>query len=136
MHQQVKTLLKSHQLRSTKCREDVISMFLQNTYAISHADLEEQLVAYDRVTLYRTINTFLEKGIIHQVLDDIGQNKYALCKEGCDTHQHNDEHVHFKCLKCGQMQCIASIENPKIDLPKGFTYTDSIFIIRGTCNSC
>jgi Fur family transcriptional regulator, ferric uptake regulator len=97
-----KSILKEFSLRNTSCREEILQVFLNKNFALSHADIENKLSEnFDRVTIYRTLKTFLDKGIIHKVLDDEGTTKYALCKEACAHHEHHHEHVHFKCIQCG-----------------------------------
>jgi Fur family ferric uptake transcriptional regulator len=125
-------LLKHYNLRLTDCRKEVVSIFLAQRQAIGQPALEQQLFHFDRVTLYRTLSTFLEKGIIHKVFDDSGMTKYALCPEHCHQHhEHQDEHIHFKCVKCNTTTCIASITIPIIELPKGYTFIDANLLVRG-----
>lgn len=132
----IETILKNNKLRSTSCRKETIIFFLSKNYAISQPELEKNLSKFDRVTLYRTLNAFLYNGIIHKVLDDTGITKYALCSKKCSQHQHQHEHVHFKCLTCGNTQCIDSIPIPTVKLPIGFSFTDSNYLIRGVCKNC
>ena len=74
------TVLKDFSLRSTPNRKEILDLFLQRSYALSHADIENEFEnSLDRVTVYRTLKTFLDKGLIHKVLDDGGGIKYALC---------------------------------------------------------
>ncbi|HRI28243.1 MAG TPA: transcriptional repressor [Chitinophagales bacterium] len=129
-------LLKQSNLRQTDCRREVICVFLSRQHAVSQPELEQALHKFDRVTLYRTLNTFLTKGIIHKVLDDTGSTKYALCTGECTEHHHEDEHVHFKCLKCENIVCIEAVSVPAISLPTGFTYVDASLLVRGICNLC
>ncbi|QQS30163.1 MAG: transcriptional repressor [Sphingobacteriales bacterium] len=130
------SLLKHNNLRLTDCRKEVIEIFFSRHHAVSQPELEHQLDRYDRVTLYRTLSTFLNKGIIHRVLDDSGLTKYALCAGECNEHRHEDEHVHFKCIKCDNTICIDALSVPVITLPEGFTYIDSNFLVRGICKKC
>lgn len=134
--QNIYTLLKDNNLRLTECRKEVITVFIEQQHAVSQPDLEGMLNQYDRVTLYRTLNTFLSKGMIHKVLDDSGLTKYALCAGHCTEHHHADEHVHFKCIKCENTVCIDTISVPPITLPDGFTYLDASFLVRGICKRC
>lgn len=129
-------LLKNNNLRLTDCRKEVIAMFLEQHHAVSQPDLEGKLSQYDRVTIYRTLSTFLNKGLIHKVLDDSGLTKYALCAGQCTEHHHADEHVHFKCIKCENTVCIDALSVPAITLPDGFTYLDANFLVRGICKLC
>ena len=128
-------ILKDNQLRVTSCRRDVLQTFLQKQVALSHADLEEALKEnYDRVTIYRTLKTFVDSDLIHKVLDDSGATKYALCLHDVQTHDH--EHVHFKCLKCGQTNCIEEISLPAIPLPKGYIGKEMNLLVQGICKNC
>ncbi len=130
------SLLKHNNLRLTDCRKEVVEIFFSQQHAVSQPELEHKLGQYDRVTLYRTLTTFLNKGIIHKVLDDSGLTKYALCAGECNEHQHDDEHVHFKCIQCENTICIDTISVPVITLPAGFTFLDANLLVRGVCNVC
>jgi Fur family ferric uptake transcriptional regulator len=133
---QIRETLKEHQLRTTTCREDVLSAFIQRKTALSHGDLESTLGEnYDRVTIYRTLKTFLEKGILHKVLDDEGL-RYALCSDHCSDDKHQHDHVHFKCNQCGQTNCLENIHIPAVALPKGYKPTVFNLLIQGTCPVC
>lgn len=128
-------ILKDNQLRVTSCRRDVLQTFLKRQVALSHADLEEALKEnYDRVTIYRTLKTFVDSDLIHKVLDDSGATKYALCLHDVQTHDH--EHVHFKCLKCGQTNCIEEVSLPAIPLPKGYIGKEMNLLVQGICKNC
>ncbi|NBP67610.1 MAG: transcriptional repressor [Cytophagia bacterium] len=129
-------LLKDFQLRSTPGRQEVLDIFLKINHALSHGDIEKNMPAdFDRVTLYRTLKTFLDKGLVHKVLDDEGGLKYALCNHNCNATAHSHNHVHFKCTVCGQTSCL-DIEIPGIKLPKGYKPVESNLLIQGTCLNC
>jgi Fur family transcriptional regulator, ferric uptake regulator len=129
-------LLKTFQMRSTPTRQEILQLFLNKEYALSHGDIEKEISnSLDRVTVYRTLKTFLDKGLIHKVLDDEGSLKYALCSEACSSMEHHHDHVHFKCTKCGQTNCL-NIEVPGIKLPKGYKPQEVNVLIQGTCERC
>ncbi len=129
-------LLKELRLRSTSSRSAILGLFYRNSHALSYSDIERQVADhYDRVTVYRTLKTFLDKGVIHKVLDDGGGLKYALCSEHCNTGHHH-EHVHFKCLVCGQTTCLDNVEVPSVKLPVGYVLAEANLLIQGTCNRC
>src|SRR5688572_21922597 len=130
------TLLKGFKLRSTPNRQEILHLFLKKNHALSHGDIEKEIDnSLDRVTVYRTLKTFLDKGLIHKVLDDEGGLKYALCNDACTSSAHRHEHVHFKCIKCGQTSCL-NIEIPAVKLPKGYKARELNLLIQGTCESC
>lgn len=129
--------LREFQLRQTGCREDVLDVFLKNLHALAHSDLEDALKEkFDRVTIYRTLKTFLEKGIIHKVLDDVGGTKYALCKHACSHEEHNHDHVHFKCIECGLTNCLDHVHIPFFKLPDGYTRQEVNLLVQGVCPNC
>ena len=129
-------LLKSFKMRSTPSRQEILRLFLRKDYALSHGDIEKDVSSeLDRVTVYRTLKTFLDKGIIHKVLDDEGSLKYALCNEACSTAEHHHDHVHFKCTACGQTNCL-NVELPGVKLPKGYMAQEVNVLIQGICERC
>jgi Fur family ferric uptake transcriptional regulator len=131
-------ILQNHQLRVTSCRREVLLTFLEKKSALSHSDLEDELKdGFDRVTIYRTLKTFLESDLIHKVLDDSGATKYALCThDEHGNHSHDHDHVHFKCESCGKTICIEEISLPKITLPKGYINKEANLLVTGICSEC
>ena len=136
---EVKSILKDYKLRQTDCREEILSVFMGKTHALAHADVEGQLTEqFDRVTVYRTLKTFLDKGLIHKVLDDEGGVKYAICKDNChsEDHQHHHDHVHFKCNNCGLTTCLDHVTIPSIILPEGYQRVETSLLVQGVCKNC
>ncbi|WP_374987995.1 Fur family transcriptional regulator [Marinoscillum sp. MHG1-6] len=131
----LKGILKQHDLRITDCRLDVLDFFIQSEHAISTRALETQFGQYDRVTLYRTINSFTDSGIIHSIPDDSGFARYGLCHETCNPKDHTHDHVHFKCIRCGQIECLPDHHVPTVSIP-GYTIRNTELIINGICKSC
>lgn len=130
-------LLKDFRLRTTQTRQEILHLFLKRDYALSHGDIEKEIdSSMDRVTVYRTLKTFLDKGLIHKVLDDEGSLKYALCNEACSVAGHHHNHVHFKCVKCGQTNCLTNVEIPTVKLPKGYKAKEIDLLIQGVCEQC
>ena len=79
MENSSRDILSKRGLRLTKCRISVLNMFLEKKHALTHGDIENTLKdEYDRVTLYRTLSSFQNSGLIHQILDRDGANKYAI----------------------------------------------------------
>lgn len=131
--------LKQYGLRLTDSREAILCLFLEKDFALSQGDLETLLAGrFDRVTLYRTLKTFLEQGLVHKVLDDGGTLKYALCRDACrrTDHVHHHDHVHFKCRNCGQTTCIDNLHIPAVALPSGYTREETSLLVQGLCPGC
>jgi Fur family transcriptional regulator, ferric uptake regulator len=126
-------------LRSTGSRQAVLAAFQKAGYALSQGDIEQALSnEFDRVTIYRTLKSFLASGLLHKVLDDQGSIKYALCHDMChqETHTHQHDHVHFKCTQCGQTTCLETVHIPQIILPEYFVKQESNLLIQGVCRGC
>ena len=108
--------LKEHDLRVTQVRKKLYDYFKEVNSAVSHSELELIFSNdFDRVTIYRTLNSFMDKGILHKIPNDSGSAKYALCKEDCSTGHHIDNHVHFKCGKCERLICLHDLEIPQLN---------------------
>ncbi|MEM6263602.1 MAG: transcriptional repressor [Bacteroidota bacterium] len=131
-------ILKSHHLRATSHRLAILDFFLRKEVALSQPELEQELAGTcDRVTIYRTLSHFLEKGIAHKVLDNAGAMKYALCQLGCEEQEaHAHDHVHFKCNKCGKTRCLEEVSIPNLQLPEGFYGEEINVLIQGICPAC
>lgn len=135
-HTQSENLLRTFKLRSTPNRQDILDLFLLRNHALSQSDIEREVdTNLDRVTVYRTLKTFLDRGIIHKVLDDEGSLKYALCRNECHAPVHHHDHLHFKCLVCGQTNCL-NIEIPVLRLPEGYIAQEINVLVQGICKQC
>jgi Fur family ferric uptake transcriptional regulator len=129
--------LKRHQLSLTASRKKILQLFLQQHGALAHADLEIRTEEkFDRVTIYRTLQTFVDKGIIHTIPTSDNSVRYALCKDECSEGHHQDHHVHFVCDNCGNTYCLDDVVTPDIKLPKGYTAAHVEVLVRGICKKC
>lgn len=134
---EIKAILKKHNLRVTNCRIDVIDYFIGKSKALSQGDLEKSFKEYDRVTLYRTLNSFLEAGILHKIPNDTGMATYGLCHETCTPKHHIHDHAHFKCNNCGTIECLESpLTTTNILLPQGYMMENINLIVDGVCRHC
>lgn len=134
--EEITTLLKKNKLRVTPVRKELLALFLESTVALSNQDIESKMDKVDRITLYRTLKSFQEKGIIHKALDGTGTAKYASCSSGCDTHSHHDDHIHFHCTICDNTFCVEDSIIPKIEMPTRFKVKKLDVIVEGTCEHC
>lgn len=132
-----RTIIKQKGLRVTPFREKFLKLFLDSDVALSVADVEEQIGEHDRITLYRTIKSFIKKGIIHEIVMPGDIKKLALCNMGCDGgrghHEHN--HIHFHCSSCNEVFCLEVNEVPDLNL-SGYRVDQVEVQAKGICNSC
>ncbi len=137
MEEEIVRRLKAHNLRNTSIRKNVLELFIQSEgRALSNQDLEEQLDNPDRITLYRTLKAFEDKGLIHLAVDRGGISKYALCSDDCDTHAHHDGHAHFHCQACGKTICLEGEIIIKAKPPTGYVVDQEKLVLEGTCADC
>ena len=137
MEPQIADLLRKNQLSVTDSRREILELFLQSDSALAHHDIETGTKEkYDRVTVYRTLQTFMEKGIIHTIPTPDNAVKYALCKDNCEEGHHHDDHVHFICTKCGTTTCLEEVHVPNIPLPRGYKTRQTEVVISGLCKTC
>ncbi|MBK7475821.1 MAG: transcriptional repressor [Haliscomenobacter sp.] len=132
----VRQLLKAHSLRRTAIREQVLNVFLQRKEAVSQSDLEQALGHPDRITLYRTLRTFEEKGLVHRAIDGTDKLKFALCSSGCSHHKHQDQHAHGHCEHCGRTICMEGVWLPELQSVDGFQVKSTFLIVQGVCSDC
>lgn len=129
--------LKKHQLSITDSRKAILSLFMESDGALAHMDIESNTGdEFDRVTIYRTLQTFVDKGIIHTIPSADNAIRYALCKEACREGHHHDNHIHFMCDDCGTTYCLDHVQIPAMQLPGGFFVSRTDMVVSGSCNKC
>jgi Fur family ferric uptake transcriptional regulator len=133
----IKKILKNKKLRVTPFREEVLAIFLNHSNAISITDIETGLAEFDRITLYRTIKSFIENGVIHEIVMPGDIKKLALCPESCssENHTHTKQHLHFRCNQCENIYCKDLNEFPTINIP-GFQLNSIELQGNGICKNC
>ena len=130
-------ILKKNQLSVTEGRKKILELFLNSPGALAHADIEKNTdAAFDRVTVYRTLQTFVDKGIIHHIPTTDNSSLYALCKDNCEEGHHHDNHVHFICENCNKTICLDEVTVPEVRLPKGFRPNHAEMVVKGLCGDC
>lgn len=125
---QALALLTKYGMRITPTRRRVIDIFLKSRYALTPQEIEEEMPEYDRVTIYRTLLSFLEAGVINRVLGESGQ-RFHLKKDDSNVH------LNFKCNQCGYVSTLDAPEIP-LTLPQGFTPKNIHLLVVGTCSDC
>jgi Fur family ferric uptake transcriptional regulator len=134
----VESILKNSSLSVTASRKRILDIFLSVNNALAHQDIEQKCAdEYDRVTIYRTLQTFLEKGIIHNIPTTDNAVRYALCNDACiNSGHHHDNHVHFLCDNCGKTLCLDEVMIPAVKLPVGYAMKEINMVVSGTCKTC
>jgi Fur family ferric uptake transcriptional regulator len=137
MVEQVIETLKKNQLSITDSRKTILQLFMQSDGALAHMDIENNTgEEFDRVTIYRTLQTFVDKGIIHTIPSSDNAIRYALCKDACGEGHHHDNQIHFMCDCCGTTYCLDHVQVPTFQLPGGFLAARTDMVVSGSCNRC
>jgi Fur family transcriptional regulator, ferric uptake regulator len=126
-----------HGLRQTAVRLAVLQILSDSPFALSSGEIEQHLPAgTDRITLYRTLKSFEESGLIHRVIDTSDIVRYAACSIECSAAAHFDNHVHFKCTACQHIYCLNQVPIPAVTLPPRFEAQTRDYLLAGLCREC
>lgn len=134
---QALALLRKRHLSITDGRKRILQFFLEKEGALSHGDIEKKAgTSFDRVTIYRTLQTFVDKGLIHSIPSADNSVRYALCKDECAEGRHQHHHVHFVCDQCQQTFCLDEVATPTVKLPRGYQVAEIELLAKGICRAC
>ena len=137
METRIEDILKHNNLSITDSRKKILNIFLSHPTALAHRDIEKKAgEKFDRVTVYRTLQIFVEKGIIHTIPTTDNSVRYALCNGHCIDGNHHDDHVHFICLNCGSTLCLEEVGIPEIKLSRGYSSSAVEVVVKGICKDC
>ena len=137
MNAKVDEILRHNNLSITSSRKKILNLFLTHAGALAHGDIEKKAgERFDRVTVYRTLQCFVERGILHTIPTADNNIRYALCSEQCHEGHHHDDHVHFICRLCGKTTCINDVSIPEVKLPRGYVSMQVEVVVHGVCKDC
>lgn len=137
MNSRADEILRRNRLSVTGSRRKILNLFLVNTGALAHADIEHRAgEKFDRVTVYRTLQSFVEKGILHTIPTSDNTVKYALCRNDCFEGHHHDNHTHFVCRNCGKTECLDDFVLPAVSLPRDYVAENVEIVVNGMCREC
>lgn len=128
-------LLRNRKLKVTSKRLEVLGVIREHSSAISYSALQASLHDFDRVTLYRTIHSLIENGIIHKALTEENETFYALCSTTCTSASHIHKHIHFKCVECNGVTCVESVHPIQLSIV-GYSIENVEVEARGRCAAC
>ncbi|WP_396634740.1 Fur family transcriptional regulator [Maribacter sp. R86514] len=133
---EIEKTLDNKSVRPTAMRILIYKFMAGKQNAVALTDIENAFEKAERTTLYRTLKTFEEKGIVHQIDDGTNVSKFALCQPGCNCEIDQDLHLHFHCGQCDKTVCLTEHKIPHINLPAGYIAEDANLVIKGICDSC
>ncbi|MDE6717562.1 MAG: transcriptional repressor [Muribaculaceae bacterium] len=129
-------LLTESGIRPTANRILVLRELAKAIRPVSLADLEAALdYSMDKASVFRVLELFSQKVLVHVIEDGSRSLKYELCHHGAD-HKIGDGHVHFHCENCKETFCFEDVSVPSVDIPEGFTPHSLNYMIKGLCPRC
>ena len=133
-----KSILSKNGISRTQFRTELLNLFYSSNISLSVEDILRNFDnSVNKVTVYRSLESFKQKGLIHQVPDSNNLKRYSLCREDeCRDGLHNHNHGHFICHSCNQTFCLEEIISPDIRCLKGFYVQELKLTAEGYCNNC
>lgn len=132
----VEDILTRKEVKPTSNRILVMRELIKALHPVSLADLEISLgFSMDKASIFRVLELFSEKDIVHVIEDGSRSLKYELCHSGTH-HTISDQHVHFYCERCKETYCFEDVSVPLVNIPEGFSPHAINYMIKGICPKC
>lgn len=141
--EELSIFLRARKMSVTPARKKLLQTFLKTDNAITYKDVEIALGdVIDRVTLYRTLQTFLKNNVIHIIPSKGGNTQYAMGERTLkpvpeNEDMHRLQHLHFICKKCNAVTCLDININlrSKREL-HGYDVDNVELLYYGVCKKC
>ena len=133
--QKTEELLHSASLRRTGPRMAVLAVLLQARKPQTAFQIAASLapVGPNKVTIYRTLESFLNAGLVHKAFLQ-EKTWYFELAHNCTESQC---HPHFTCGHCGSTHCLTEMTLPMAKSPhKGFVIHRQQVQLEGLCPKC
>lgn len=134
MTEAIKELLRSHNLKATPARVQVLHTLQKTQQPLRIEDVHQQMVtAVDPATVYRIINALVELGLVRQI--DFGEHS-AYFEPADRSHHH-----HVVCTQCGTVAdidyCPAQLEQKALAQANAFARVERHSLeLFGVCKKC
>jgi Fur family ferric uptake transcriptional regulator len=132
-------ILKRCKLRRTPVRAGVLEILAKSARPLGAVEVLEKLPPHtDAVTVYRTLNTFTRKNVLHRVRGEDRVWRYAL---GDPQEKAAHQHPHFVCESCGKVECLKEAEIPSdfvrsLAVQKNYAIRYPEVVLHGVCPKC
>lgn len=127
-------ILKLHSQRTTEKRLAILELLMSESKAFALSDIESHLsINIDRVTIYRTLNTFEAVDLVTKMVDHQGTGVYMF------NHKHHNTlsmHPHLRCKECGKITCLPSLPAEYLETLKKYQIDEMYFLMEGVCEDC
>ncbi|MCF7975991.1 MAG: transcriptional repressor [Phycisphaerae bacterium] len=127
-----KNMLKAAGLYCTRARLCVIMALLRENRPITQEQITQALDApFDRVTIYRTLDSLGKADLVHRVFLEERACHYELSHHCSKTQCH----PHFTCTQCGQTHCLTDLKLP-LAHHHGYVIQRQQVRLAGLCPQC
>ena len=127
--------LKAAKLYRTECRTATLKVLLKISKPLSQGQIALRLDKshFNKATIYRTLESFCEVGLVHKVF----VHKRAVHFELADRCTAAQCHPHFTCKSCGATRCLTGLSVPIVEgLKEGFVIHRQQIRLEGLCPLC
>lgn len=130
--QDAKTVLIKHQHKVTRQRVGVLFFLMRCRKAFTFKQLSDALVeTSDRVTIYRTLNAFVSRGIVGKALNEKG----TACFFYLDHLKENKRtHTYLQCKHCEEVIGLPSLPDQYLNILSTHNVTPTSLLMTGDCN--
>lgn len=131
MHDKAKAMLREKNLKLTTTRLEILSYFIHNPIGHSLSSIQRSFSSiFDRVTIYRTLNTFVDMGFLTKTLSASGSSYYLF------HHYPSEVHPHLKCKYCDTIFCLPALPEKYLVQLKSFEIEEIPILLEGICDDC
>ncbi len=131
----IKNTLKEKGIKPTYQRLKILDYMSQNirnhpTVEMIYAELAKEIPTISMTTVYNTLSTFIEKGLVCGVTITGTEVRYDL---------NTESHHHFLCKNCGQIIDVdipCALAPKKGELVEGHKLEEIHGYFKGTCRDC
>lgn len=134
MDEDAKTVLISHQRQVTRQRVGVLSLLMKQRKAFTLKQIADTLLeaSIDRITVYRTLKSFLKDGIVGRAINSKG----TACFFFLDHLEENRlTQVYLECTGCQQLYGLPALPQDYLNTLDKFNATPVPVLLKGLCQS-
>ncbi len=133
----IAAILKQHDVYVTHTRLLVFKVMQEHKGTINVSELHK-LTAFklNRISVYRTLQLFLKKGLIFYVPDPIGWPKYIIKDFSANRTILQDTQAYYLCEECGVVQIIELVKDITDAIPMDLKVNSCQIILEGKCIAC
>jgi Fur family ferric uptake transcriptional regulator len=132
-------LLRGAGLRRTPVRVGVLKILATAVRPLDVPSILGKLPEQtDAVTVYRTLNTFTRKRLVHRVRGEDRSWRYAA---GQSSNEPAHQHPHFVCDDCGRVECLTGACIPsgfvrQLGIGAAYVVSYPEVVLHGRCPRC